>query len=536
MKNLPATGHSSITSGDSARHALVRGAGQVARLLESTLGPSTGPSLVATAIPGGPPEAIGRGGLLNRRMTGLPDPFESIGAMLVRKYVSEMDEACGDGTATTAIIAFRLLSELVRSVNSGLDPHQLKAQLELAILPVIEAIRTQSRMIDDRNVLEHVIAGSIPDARIAATIAEALDALGHNGTIRVLDGAQPGVTSEYIEGASWASRCASRYMLPVDDSVSRLVDARILVSDQPIDTVEQIIPALEVLLKAGERSILIVAPAITTSPLGLLLKNSECQVLTGALAVTPIGRPDRQAELLHDVATICGARLISQTTMDRIEDVSLDDLGFARQVWVTSSMFGFLNPGGESRERRKRIRTLTLVESALGKEATTDRQWLQTRIGNLSGASAEIRVGAATEIERSELKRQVEAVISTGRIALRHGFVPGGGRALLNAIPATESAETDVQHSVACALQSALSAPAMAIACNAGREGTAAISESGRQHPDMVYDVVASEWRDAWSSGLLDATGVLTSAVEISSRLVGEAITIDQLIVRRSKR
>jgi chaperonin GroEL len=504
-----------VRNGAAARAAVVRGVERIAALLRPTLGPLGGSVLIA-----GPsrPEPLERGGLIARRTIALADPFESMGAMLARQLVWRLHEETGDGTATAAVIAARLLRELTKAVEAGWNPHELHEALDRALPPMTAALRSIARLVDDRETIARLLAGSLPNPGL---VAEPLDALGPEATIQVLDSHGAESSCTYRDGATWKGRLASRFFLRDEETIARLVDARVFVTDHPIETVAQLVPVLEAALRKPERSLLLVAPKWSDAAIGLLLANRDRGLFTGVLAVTPPGNSGQQSEILEDIATIAGARCLARGRADQIECVTPDDLGFARQAWATPSGFGMQGAGGAIKPRRQRLRQ---VQRELAR-TSADREWLRTRAGNLAGVLAEVRIGAASPSGRELRKQQVEAALATGRAVLRDGGVPGGGSALLMLpIPSgTSDSERIVHH----ALRTAFAEPLRAIAANAGLDPAPILAGTG---PDRVFDVQAECWVDPWDAGLLDPAGVLISALELIFSTIGAALTIDVLV------
>ena len=522
-----------IRGGDPARIAILRGVESMADALRPTLGPLGGPVLIAGSTGSVAPELLSRGGLIARRTVEIAGPFENMGAMLLRQMAWRMHERFGDGVATAAVIAHRLLAELTVPVAAGVNPQAIRASLDRALPNLLDELRRMARPLDGRGQLRGVLGGDALEPEAVEAVAEALDALGPDARIRVHDGHRTGVAVEYLEGASWNGRCASRALMGGEET-GRLTDARILVTDLSIRSAQELIPAVEACLRAGACSLLVIAPEIGDAAIGLLAVNRERGVLSGALAVQPQGVGPHQIELLEEIALVTGGRLVSARTGDRIADVRSGDLGFARQVWVMASMFGVVNPGGKPAARRARLRRLHTELNAPGL-APADRARLESRIGNLAGVAAEIRAGAATDAERAALKERIEATIALGRAALRDGVVPGGGRALLELADRVPCAGHggDAERAAQRALRRALAEPMAVIARIGGKEPSPVLAGAAERGASATFDAVAGEWVDAWSAGLLDPAGVLAGALESAVSMAGIAITTDVLIHRR---
>jgi chaperonin GroEL len=453
-----------------------------------------------------------------------------MGAMLCRHVVWRLHEQMGDGTATAAAVAARLLRELNIAVEAGFNSHLLHDCLDRA-LPVLQAtLRELAKPVEDRDVLTRLIAGALPEPDLAALIAEPLDALGADATIEVLESHRGESSTGYRDGATWNGRCASRFFFRDHEATARLVDARVFVTEHPLESAEQLLPLLECCLAHGERSLLVVAPKIGDAAIGLLLANRDRGVFTGMLAVIPPGNEEQQRQVLADIAAIAGARCLSIGRGGRLADVTVADLGAARQVWATPSAFGLQGGGGKIAHRRQRLRDVQTVLGRIAETSSADRLWLQTRAGNLAGVTAELRIGAPTRSAHEALKHRVEAALATGRAALREGCIPGGGSALLAAASALPEGCSDEEKLVHRALRRALSEPMTAIARNAGLDPAPIVAEAARRGAGRTYDVLSHRWVDPWETGILDPVAVTLRGLELGLSMVGTALTVDVLV------
>lgn len=342
------------------------------------------------------------------------------------------------------------------------------------------------------------------------------------------------MTYEYVDGLRWSSGYASPHFLAPGETVARVLNPRILVTDQPIERAEQLLPAVEACVAAGERSLLVIAPEFRDAALALLLVNRERGVLAQTLAVLAPSIGAQRTGILQDIAVATGGRCLRQELGDRLERVTLDDLGRARQAWASRNAFAILGPQGSRSairarltELRGELRTADNDPFVLGK--------LRERIGKLSGAAAVIRVGAPTPGEQEELKTRIEAAVQVARLALRDGVVPGGGAALLGCVPAIEALELAGDEAAgAQILAHALAEPLRAIVANAGFEPGAILHEARRRGPNWAFDVVRRAWVDVWETGLVDSLAATQAALEAGASAGAMALTTEALVRRRS--
>lgn len=503
-------------AGDDARAALVRGLATMAAAVAPTLGPAARTVAVAPIGGSGPPEVLDDAATIVRRTIAIDDPFENMGAMLLRHLVWRVHEAVGDGGATAAVLARRLIGDAVAYVGAGGDPLALGRGVERAAKTATSVLCSLARPIEFPREIATVIAGSVPDRATALLLGEALEAVGPDGVLRVRDGQNAETECEFVEGVRWDAGCVSPYLLADDRATATLDGPLVLVTDQTPEIAEDVVPALDHAVKAG-RPLLIVAPAVHEAALAVLVANRE----RGLLAVKAPPSSGERDGALEDVALLVGARLLRQVRGDRLRDLQPADLGAARQAWATRGMTGVIGGRGDRAAIRAR---LAAVRRELERADNDDeRGKLRDRIGRLAGIAAIVRVGGRTTNERDERKRRVEAAIASGRAALRGGVVPGGGCALIAAARAVERMDLGGDEAVGARLLArALEAPVRAIATNAGVDAAPVVHDAYRFAPDLVYDAIRKEWRDPWADGILDAALVLRRAIEIG---VSSAVT-----------
>ena len=523
-----------ILAGEPAHQALMRGVDRMAGLLRPTLGPL--PRTVAigrlTSLSLGP-EVLDSGALIARRTLQLADPFEDMGAMLIRHLAWRVYERAGDGTATAAVLAQSLLRSGMRYVAAGFNPLELRTGLQLGLEVASEELRRLARPIDGPPEIARVVAGNLgsPNRRdVADMIGEVVDAVGPDGSIVVENAQGIQTVCEYIDGVRWNEGFVSTFLLRPDEATtSRMLNPRVLATSYVLEKAEQLVPVLEACVSASDRNLFIVAPEVRDSAVGVLVANREKGILERVVAVKAPSFGDQRTAILEDIAAITGGRCISEHRGDRLADVKASDLGRARQAWATRTAFGILGGVGDKAEIRQRIvHARVELENAPANDPYT-LNLLRERIGRLAGSAAIIRVGAPSPPEQQDLKTRVEAAVRSARSALRDGVVPGGGGALVACAGRLVSLESDSLG--VKALATALCEPMRAIVRNAGME-SAPIVDRARQNGE-IYDVLREEWVDPWRSGILDPLTVTLAALEASVSVAMTALTSDVLVRRK---
>ena len=485
----------------------------MARLLRPTLGPLSR-TVAITRLTGTThgPEVLDSGAVIARRTIQLADPFENMGGMLVRHIAWQVFERVGDGTATAAVLAQSLMQAGVRYIVAGGNPVSVARGMERGLEVALPELRRQARTIDGPAEIARVVAAGLGPTRL-----DLAEMLGEHGISHGQHCWNEGVVSSFL-------------LRPNEATNARIMNPRILVTDHPLDRAEQLLPVLEACVGAGDRNLLIVAPEVRDSAVGLLVANRERGVLEGVIAVKAPSFGVQRTRILEDVAAMTGGRCLVQERHDRLADVSADDLGRARQAWATRFAFGILGGHGNKASIRQRIADAKAELSRVNNDPYTTRL-IRERIGKLGGTAAIVRVGAPTQAEQEELKFQIEAAVRSARSALRDGVVPGGGAALLACVAALEALEVGGDEGFGVkALAHALAEPMRAIVANAGLQ-PAPIVERARCER-QVYDVVRREWVDPWTGGIVDPLPVAVAALETSVSAIATALTSDVLIHR----
>jgi chaperonin GroEL len=509
----------------------------MAALLRPTLGPIPRTVAIASIVNSGPPEILDTGATIARRTIELPDPYENMGAMLIRHVAWAMFERCGDGAATAAVLAQAVLREAERYIAAGGSPVAVRRGVERGVAAAANDLRRRARPIDGPAELARVAAAILPDPALAELVGEIVDAVGPDGITMVDHGQGVGASYEYADGMRWETGYVSPFFAEPGATAANVLEPRVLATDYELERAEQLLPALEACVGAGDRALLVVAPEVRDSAAGLLIVNRQQGKLEGALAVrAPAPDPNnagRRAEILEDIAVATGGRCISQRLGRRLEDVTVDDLGCARQAWATAHTFAILGPRGDRAAIRERVAAIRAELAALGDDEHRRRD-LRERIGKLSGAAALIRVGAPSDQARAELVPRVEAALKAAQLALAEGGVPGGGAALLVAARAAEALELPGDEAVgARLLAAALAEPLRAIAANAGLDPEPIVHEARRRGPVWAFDAARRAWVDPWDDGPVDPLAVVLAALETGVSAAAAAITGEVLVRRR---
>jgi chaperonin GroEL len=481
------------------------------------------------------PEVLDSGALIARRTIQLADPFEDMGGMLIRHLAWRVFERAGDGTATAAVLAQSLMHAGMRYIAAGGNPVSMRRGMQLGLDTATAELTRQARTIDGPVEIARVVAGNNLSGRsdLADMLGEVVDAVGTDGAILVEDAQGTHTTHEYIDGVRWNEGYVSSFLLRPDEATtSRMLNPRVLVTDYSLDKAEQLVPALEACVGAGDRGLFVVAPEVRDSAIGVLVANRERGLLDHVVAVKAPSFGVQRTRILEDIAAITGGRCVCQERQDRLGEVTSNDLGSARQAWATRFAFGILGGQGSKATIRQRIAAAKAELSPAEDDAYTTNL-IRERIGKLAGTTAIIRVGAPARAEQEDLKLRIDAAVRSARSALSDGVVPGGGAALLACVPALEALEVSGDEAVGVkALAHALGEPMRVIVANAGLE-VAPILERARCDR-RVYDVLRQAWVDPWSGGILDPLAVVLTALEASVSAVMTALTADVLI-RRAK-
>ena len=517
-----------ICYGEEARKALEKGVNQLADTVKITLGPK-GRNVVLDKKFGAP--LITNDGVTIAKEIELEDPFENMGAQLVKEVSTKTNDVAGDGTTTATLLAQAIIREGLKNLAAGANPMIMKKGIAKATTTAIEAIKANSQKVNGSADIARVGAVSSGDENIGKLIAEAMDKVGHDGVITIEESKTAETYSEVVEGMQFDRGYITPYMVTDTEKMeANLDDALILITDKKISNIQELLPVLEQVVQSGKK-LLIIAEDVEGDALSTLIVNR----LRGTLNVVCVKAPgfgDRRKEMLQDIAILTGGTVISSDVGLELKEAQLNQLGQARQVKVTKENTTIVNGAGNSEEIKARIGQ---IKSQI--EVTTsdyDREKLQERLAKLAGGVAVIKVGAATEVEMKEKKLRIEDALNATRAAVEEGIVAGGGTAYLNAIPAVEKLMAEVEGDEKTGVQiiaRALTAPVKQIAANAGIDGSVVlekIKESGKT--GYGFDAYNEVYCDMIPAGIVDPTKVNRSALENAASIASTLLTTEALV------
>ena len=517
-----------ICYGEEARKALEKGVDQLADTVKITLGPK-GRNVVLDKKFGAP--LITNDGVTIAKEIELEDPFENMGAQLVKEVSTKTNDVAGDGTTTATLLAQAIVKEGLKNLAAGANPMIMKKGIAKATAAAIEAMKVNSQKVNGSADIARVGAVSSGDEAIGQLIAEAMEKVGHDGVITIEESKTAETYSEVVEGMQFDRGYVTPYMVTDTEKMeANLDDALILITDKKISNIQELLPVLEQVVQSGKK-LLIIAEDVEGDALSTLIVNR----LRGTLNVVCVKAPgfgDRRKEMLQDIAILTGGTVISSDVGLELKEATLDQLGQARQVKVTKENTTIVNGAGSSEEIKARIGQ---IKSQI--EVTTsdyDKEKLQERLAKLAGGVAVIKVGAATEVEMKEKKLRIEDALNATRAAVEEGIVAGGGTAYLNAIPAVEKLYAETEGDEKTGLQivaRALTAPVKQIAANAGIDGSVVlekIRESGKV--GYGFDAYNEVYCDMIPTGIVDPTKVTRSALENAASIASTLLTTESLV------
>ena len=517
-----------IIYGEDARKALLSGVNQLADTVKITLGPK-GRNVVLDKKFGAP--LITNDGVTIAKEVELEDPFENMGAQLVKEVATKTNDIAGDGTTTATLLAQALVREGMKNVAAGANPMILRGGVQKATKAAVEAIEKNSHKVDGTKDIARVAAVSSASDEIGQLIADAMEKVTSDGVITVEESKTAETYSEVVEGMMFDRGYITPYMATdTDKMVAELDDPYILITDKKISNIQEILPLLEQVVQSGKK-LLIIAEDIEGEALTTLILNKLRGTFT-CVAVKAPGFGDRRKEMLVDIATLTGGQVISEELGLELKDTQLSQLGHARQVKVDKENTIIVDGAGNSEEIRARVNQIRAQIETTTSEF--DKEKLQERLAKLAGGVAVIKVGAATEIEMKEKKLRIEDALAATKAAVEEGIVAGGGTALIDAIPAVkvcvEAAEGDEKTGAAIVLK-ALEEPVRQIAANAGIEGSLIVEHlKSEGKVGYGYNALTGEFQDMIQAGIVDPTKVTRSALQNASSVASTILTTESLV------
>ena len=517
-----------ICYGEEARKALEKGVNQLADTVKITMGPK-GRNVVLDKKFGAP--LITNDGVTIAKEIELEDPFENMGAQLVKEVSTKTNDVAGDGTTTATLLAQAIIHEGLKNLAAGANPMVMKKGISKATTAAIEAMKANSQKVNGSDDIARVGAVSSGDEAIGTLIAEAMEKVGHDGVITIEESKTAETYSEVVEGMQFDRGYITPYMVTDTEKMeANLDDALILITDKKISNIQELLPVLEQVVQAGKK-LLIIAEDVEGDALSTLIVNR----LRGTLNVVCVKAPgfgDRRKEMLQDIAILTGGTVISSDVGLELKEAQLSQLGQARQVKVTKENTTIVNGAGSSEEIKARVGQ---IKSQI--EVTTsdyDREKLQERLAKLAGGVAVIKVGAATEVEMKEKKLRIEDALNATRAAVEEGIVAGGGTAYVNAVSAVEKLIPEMEGDEKTGVRiiaKALTEPMKQIAANAGIDGSVVlekIRESGKV--GYGFDAYKETYVDMISAGIVDPTKVTRSALENAASIAATLLTTESLV------
>ena len=511
--------------GDNARRSMEAGVDKLANSVKVTLGPR-GRNVVLEKKFGVP--TITNDGVTIAREIQLEDPYENMGAQLVREVAIKTNDIAGDGTTTATVLAQAMVHEGLRNVAAGASPLALKRGIDAAVAAAVESIAGQAKEVDDRSEIAQVASISAADTVIGETIADAIDKVGKDGVVTVEESNTFGMELEFAEGMQFDKGFLSPHFV-TDPERQEVVldDPYILLINQKISAVADIVPVLEKVMQAS-KPLLIIAEDVEGEALATLVVNKLRGTFNSAAVKAP-GFGERRRSMMQDLAILTGATLLSTEVGAKLENVTLDQLGRARKVTINKDDTTIVDGGGDPAEVENRIAQIKReIENS---DSDWDREKLQERLAKLAGGVAVIRVGAATEVELKEKKHRIEDALSATRAAIEEGVVPGGGTALVRAREAVEKLSLEGDEATGARVVAlALQEPLRWIALNAGLEGMITVRQVERETGSVGLNAATGEFEDLLKAGIIDPAKVTRSALQNAASIAAMALTTECLI------
>ncbi len=512
---------------ESARHALLRGIEKLAKAVKATLGPS-GRNVILDKKFGSP--TITKDGVTVAKEIELEDPYENMGAQLVREVASKTSDIAGDGTTTATVLAESIYKEGLRNVTAGANPTSLQRGILKAVDAIVEELKKISKKVSDRTEIAQVATVSANwDKTIGEIIADAMDKVGKDGTITVEEAKSIETTLEVVEGMQFDKGYLSPYFVTNAEAMeAALENPYILIHEKKISSLKDMLPLLEKVAKAG-RPLLIIAEDVEGEALATLVVNK----LRGTLQVCAVKAPgfgDRRKAMLEDIAVLTGGRCITEDLGIKLENVKIDELGKAKRVTIDKENTTIVEGEGKQNDIQGRVNQIRRQI-----EETTsdyDREKLQERLAKLAGGVAVINVGAATETEMKEKKARVEDALHATRAAVEEGIVPGGGVAFIRAQKALDNIKgLEGDEKVGAQIvRRAIEEPTRQLADNAGQEGALIVQEVKARKGNEGYDVATGEYTDLVKAGIVDPTKVTRTALQNAASISGLLLTTEAVV------
>jgi len=517
---------------EEARRKLRNGMNVVANAVGATLGPK-GRNVAVDRKFGSP--TVTHDGVSVAKEIELEDPFENMGAQLLKEAATKTNDIAGDGTTTSTVLAHAIVNEGLKALEAGYNPMFVKRGIEMATESVVEELRKMAVKIDTKEEIGSVATNSAADAEIGGLIADVMDKVGKDGVITVEESKSMQFEQEFVEGMQFDRGYLSAYFITDAEHMEAVIaDAYVLINEKKISAAQDIVPLLEKLVQIGKRELVIIAEDIDGEALATLVLN-KLRGMLNVLAVKAPGFGDRRKAMLQDIAILTGGTVISEEVGRKLETATLQDLGRADKVVSDKENTTIIGGKGEKKQIDGRIKE---IRAEIEKSTSDyDKEKLQERLAKLSGGVAIIRVGAATETEMKEKKHRVEDALSAARAAVEEGIVPGGEISLINAAAKLDKLKTDDEEIKVGIniVKKALEAPIRKLASNAGQDGSVIIDTVRRtaaeqKNKNIGYNVLTDEYTDMIAAGVIDPVKVVRGALENAASIAAMILTTDVLV------
>jgi len=514
-----------IIFGEEVRHALKRGIDTLADAVKVTLGPKG--HAVALDKKWGAPSVIDDGVTIAKDIE-LPDPFENMGVQLIKEAATKTNDACGDGTTTSTLLAHAIITEGFKNVAAGAEPMALKKGIEQATQAIIDELEQASTDVKGKEQIAQVATITAVDLEIGDLIAEVMEKVGKDGVITVEESRGIKYETEYVEGMQFDRGYISPYFITNAEKMEAVIDdPYILITDKKISAVADLLPALEKILQTS-KNLLIVAEDVDGEALATLVVN-KLRGTINILAVKAPGFGDRRKAMLEDMAILTSGKVISEEVGRKLDSVTIEDLGRARRVTSNKDNTTIVEGKGSDEAIKSRIKQLkSQIEEST---SDFDREKLQERQAKLAGGVAVIKVGAATETELKEKKHRVEDALSATRAAVEEGILPGGGIALLNATKVLDKLKAEGDNATGInIIRRAVDAPVRWIAINAGKDGAVVLDMVKKSNPGIGYDAATDSFGDMVEKGIIDPTKVVRSSLQNAASIAAMVLITEALV------
>ena len=515
-----------LTYAEDARKSLKTGIDTLADAVKITLGPRGRNVILDKKF--GPPQVCSDGVTIAKEIE-LPEPFENMGAQLLKETASKTNDAAGDGTTTSVVLAQSMISDGFRNVAAGANPMALKRGIEKAVDAVVKELKGMSTSVDSRDQVAQVASLSAHEDAIGQTIADAMEKVGKDGVITVEESKGLDDETEFVEGMQIDRGYISPYFVTDAERMEAVIeDPYIIITDKKVSAVSDILPVLEKLLQVGKKNVVFIGEDVEGEALATLVVNKLRGTLT-CLSVKAPGFGDRRKAMMEDIAIVTGGTVISEETGRKLDSATIDDMGQARRVTATKDECTFVEGKGSEEAIKARINQIrTQIEDTTSE---FDKEKLQERMAKLSGGVAVIKVGAATEVELKERKGRVEDALSATRAAVEEGIVPGGGVALVRAQRSLDKLDVSGDEKVgADIIGKCLQVPLRLIVQNSGQEGAVVLNAVRQHEDDYGYDAELGEYAHMLKQGIVDPVKVTRSALQNAASVAAMVLTTESMI------